>query len=290
MSAWRGDGTARRSESARPPVSARFAASTHPQRSAPIWSAAAATCVAILTATLCAGPAAAQTLAQRVEAAPDGWVRFGFEPREGVCGRDGGITMTSWDHPPRWDCEPGPLWTDLRIRDGAVERIETSVGKEPETRSGRVTDLGLVPPAEASAYLLDLAERSPGRVGEDAIFPAFIARGVVAWPRLLEIARTDGIPSDTREAAVFWLGQEASDKAAEGLESVIRDEGELEVRKHAVFALSQHESERAVDALLDLARSSPEPELRKSALFWLGQRADENPRILALFEEILTGG
>lgn len=71
---------------------------------------------------------------------------------------------------------------------------------------------------------------------------------------------------------------------------MIRDEGELEVRKHAVFALSRHESGRALDALLEVARTSPEPELRKSALFWLGRRADEDPRVLALFEEILGGG
>jgi hypothetical protein len=40
-----------------------------------------------------------------------------------------------------------------------------------------------------------------------------------------------------------------------------------------------------VPALLRIARSNPDPELRKTALFWLGQ--SEDPRALALFEEIL---
>jgi hypothetical protein len=37
--------------------------------------------------------------------------------------------------------------------------------------------------------------------------------------------------------------------------------------------------------LIRIARASPDPELRKTALFWLGQT--EDPRALALFEEIL---
>lgn len=245
---------------------------------------------ALALATLGGAPAAAQTLAQRVESAPDGWIRFAFEAREGVCGRNGSVYVAGRDRRCGCDCEPGPLRVDLQARSGEIVRLETSVGPEPEDRSGTVTDLGRVDPAAASAFLLDLAERASGDVGEDAIFPAVIARDIVAWPRLLEIARAARVPSKTRKTAVFWLGQEASEKAAEGLESVIRDEGELEVRKQAVFALSQHGSERAVEALIEVARTSREPELRKSALFWLGQRADEDPRVLALFEEILAGG
>lgn len=247
-------------------------------------------CATLAATTIGGAPAAAQTLDQWVARAPDGWVRFAFEAREGVCGRGGSVYVPGRNDRCGCDCEPGPLWVDLRSRNGEIVRLETSVGPEPEDRSGTVTDLGRVAPAVASAFLLDLAERASGDVGEDAIFPAVLARDVVAWPRLLEIARAVGVASDTRKAAVFWLGQEASEKAAEGLASVIRDEGELEVRKQAVFALSQHRSERSVEALIDVASTSREPELRKSALFWLGRRAGEDPRVLALFEEILGGG
>lgn len=247
----------------------------------------AATALAVVAVD--AAPASAQTLERRVAEAPDGWVRFAFEVREGVCGRRGGIHVSGHDGRCDCDCEPGPMWVDLEVVGGEVERLEASVGPEPEPREGRITDVGRVEPTEATAFLLDLAERARGKVGEDAIFPAVVARDVVTWPRLLEIARQARIPRSTREAAVFWVGQAASEKAVEGLESVIRDEGELEVRKHAVFALSRHESGRALDALLEVARTSPEPELRKSALFWLGRRADEDPRVLALFEEILGG-
>jgi HEAT repeat protein len=85
---------------------------------------------------------------------------------------------------------------------------------------------------------------------------------------------------------VFWLGQAAGEAAVRGLDSIVVDtSGDLEVRKQAVFALSQRPAEEGVPALIRVARTSPHPELRKTALFWLGQ--SEDPRALALFEEIL---
>ncbi len=57
------------------------------------------------------------------------------------------------------------------------------------------------------------------------------------------------------------------------------------MRKPAVFALSQRPAEEGVPALIRIARTNRHPELRKTALFWLGQ--SEDPRALALFEEIL---
>jgi HEAT repeat protein len=59
-----------------------------------------------------------------------------------------------------------------------------------------------------------------------------------------------------------------------------------EVRKSAVFALSQQPNSIGVPSLIRIARSNRDPEIRRSAIFWLGQSDD--PRALALFEEILT--
>jgi HEAT repeat protein len=53
-----------------------------------------------------------------------------------------------------------------------------------------------------------------------------------------------------------------------------------------VFALSQRPRDEGVPALIRIARENPDPELRKKAIFWLGQSDD--PRALALFEELLT--
>lgn len=250
---------------------------------------------AVVTAlALGAGAAAAQSLESRVASAPDGRVRFEYEARPGVCGNGRWITFGDEDgrvytRGGRCDCvcEQGPVRVEMRVRDGEPLDLDAEVGGTWPDRDD-VTDLGVVSPAEAADYLFSLAERSRTEAGEDAVFPATLARGVEAWPRLLEIARSEA-RTDTRRQAVFWLGQEASERATEGLTSIIEDEDELEVREHAVFALSQRNETTAVDALIRIARRHPEPELRKRAIFWLGQRGDD-PRVIDFLEELLAGG
>jgi HEAT repeat protein len=90
----------------------------------------------------------------------------------------------------------------------------------------------------------------------------------------------------SRRSAVFWLSQAAGAAAGRSLDSIANaPEGERELRKQAVFALSQRSTEEAVPALIRIAKKNPDPEIRRTALFWLGQ--SEDPRALALFEEIL---
>jgi HEAT repeat protein len=64
------------------------------------------------------------------------------------------------------------------------------------------------------------------------------------------------------------------------------DDEDREVRESAVFALSQLPREEGVPILIRAARTNRDPKVRRQALFWLGQ--SEDPRALALFEEILT--
>jgi HEAT repeat protein len=125
-----------------------------------------------------------------------------------------------------------------------------------------------------------------GDVSGDPLLPATLADSITIWPSLLRLARTPSVPQETRRTAVFWLGEAAGTAAARTLDSIATDSaGDREVRKQAVFALSQRSGNEGVPALLRIARTNPDPELRKSALFWLGQ--SEDPRALALFEEIL---
>jgi HEAT repeat protein len=66
------------------------------------------------------------------------------------------------------------------------------------------------------------------------------------------------------------------------------DDGDVdrEVKEQAVFALSQQPHAEGVPALIRIARTHRDREVRRKALFWLGQSDD--PRALALFEELLT--
>jgi hypothetical protein len=245
---------------------------------------------AIAVVALLPMPLAAQSLAQRVQEAGDGTVRLSFAARKGVCSRGpGSITIIDQDEGDReWetDCPHGPVRVSLRLKGGRVTGSETYVGGRWRAGHGRVTDLGLVPAQQAADLLLALAPEAGDDDGGELITAATLADSAVVWPRLLRLARDPGIREETRRQAIFWLGQAAGDEATKGLDSIAADgKADIEIRKHAVFALSQRPADEGVPVLIRIARTNRHPQLRKTALFWLGQ--SEDPRALALFEEIL---
>jgi len=233
--------------------------------------------------------AQAQDLRTRIESAPDGIVRMSYAAKEGVCGNGRNNISThrrgsrdGWEH----DCDEGPVRVALEISGKRVYEVRTYVGGRWRTIDGPVTDLGNVSSTQAAAYFMALAERTD-RVKGDLILPAVIADSAEVWRDLLRIAKNDRLGREPRKSAVFWLSQEASDAATAGLTELVDDDNEdREVRKQAVFALSQLDHDQGVPALIKVARTNKDPEVRKSAIFWLGQ--SEDPRALALFEEILA--
>jgi hypothetical protein len=226
-----------------------------------------------------------QDLERRVAAIPSGTVRLSFSARHGVCG-DGMNNISTRQDNDEWDsgCQAGPVRVALQVSNHRVVELRSYVGGawRPSTTA---TDLGMVRPQEAAAYLMDLAARA-GELEGDPVLPATLADSVTIWPSLLRLARDPKLPLERRRTAVFWLGQAAEAAAGTALDSVVNDEtGDREVRKQAVFALAQRAPNQGVLRLIHIVRSNPDPELRKAALFWLGQ--SEDPRALDLFEEIL---
>ena len=242
-------------------------------------------------------------LADRVAAAPDGEVRLSYATRAGVCGNGRNIISLecddgSWgrhrmsfgsysDDDTGCPCEAGPARVALQKRGGQIRRVRTYVGGAwRPAADAQVTDLGTTSAAAAARYLLDLAARA-GEAGHDAVFPAILADSVTVWPDLLRLARSTTVPRETRRSAVFWLGQAAGEAATRGLTELLDDTTvALDVKESAVFALSQRPRDEGVPALIRIARTHASPGVRKKALFWLGQ--SEDPRALALFEELLT--
>lgn len=237
------------------------------------------------------GTMEAQSLARRVAGVRDGTVRISYPSRPDVCGNgrgnisSGNGTRTGkfsseWED----ECEHGPVRLAIDVADRNVVNIRAYVGGRWRN-SGDATDLGMVDARDAVEFLLNDVVRQGGKGAREAIFPATIAEGQSVWPRLLEIARNDDIDKATRSQAVFWVGQQAGEKAAEGLREVV-GEAKLnrDVRLQAVFALSQHR-EGGVPMLIDIAKESRDPEVRKQAIFWLGQSRDK--RALDYFEAIL---
>jgi HEAT repeats len=231
---------------------------------------------------------AAQGIASRVDAVQNGRVHLSFAARPGVCGNGRNINMSSGSGDWESDCEPGPVRVSLERAAGATIRIRTYVGGRWRPGVDSVTDLGTVPAAQAAHYLLDVARHGDGRPGSDAILGAALADSVTVGPDLLGIARSPGVPTATRKSAVFWLGQAAGEAAVQGLTGLATEgDQDEQVKESAIFALSQLHNGAGVEPLIKIARSSADPRLRKKAIFWLGQSDD--PRALALFEELLTG-
>jgi hypothetical protein len=237
--------------------------------------------------------ATAQTLSQRVAAAPDGAVRFSFAARPGATGDgDGGIRWRcengecrhKGDHL-RVACDTGPVRMTLTVRGGAVRAADVTVGAE---RAASGTDLGLVAVTEATRYLLALARTANSRVGHEAVLGAALADSVTIWPDLLALARDSSVARDTRRAAVFWVGQAAETAATRGLTDLADgSDADRDAQEAAVFALSQRPADEGVPALIRIAKTHRDPDLRRKAMFWLGQSDD--PRALAFFEELLLG-
>lgn len=258
----------------------------------------------LLPGAAAAGQVREGGLAARVAAAPDGQVRFSYAARPGVMGN--GRNVISWDcHGHRcnsnrvrdrddfdseWrsDCDSGPVRVALRVRGGRPTSLHVYVGGDWAAAGSSVTDLGTVPVADATRYLLGVAATSRDEAGREAVFAATLADRVVLWPELLRLAKTDELPRETRRTAVFWLGQAAGEAATKGLDDLLAaDDVDRDVQKAAVFALSQRPRDEGVPTLIRVAKSHRDPEIRRQAIFWLGQSDD--PRALALFEELLTG-
>lgn len=262
---------------------------------------------AALALVLAAPAAGAQSLEQRIDAAPPGaTVRFTVPTRSNVCG-DGQSISVSEDSTPGWERRPGRRGMHIGRHHGGRTYCELGPAKVTLHREGKrvagvvvVVDgtdlgdatgdgrLGEASPAEATRYLLKIAPGLEGKAADHAILGAAIAEGAVIWPRLLEIAKDNSASKASRKSAIFWVSHEASQAAVAGLDTVASDdEADISVRRDAIFHLAQRKNGEGVPALIRVVRKSKHRDLRRDAIWHLSQTRD--PRALALFEELLAG-
>lgn len=234
----------------------------------------------------------AQSLDRRVASAAAGNVTFHFAARPGVCGDgraylrgDGDMWHGSfYDGARAMPCESGPVRVVL-YRDGAdLLRIETYAG--PLAAEPNATDLGAVGAKEAAAYLLDVARKSEGRPGRDALLPALLADSTAVSRDLLAIAREGTRPRDLRRSALGWLvrrrgepGGLSADEIGRTVGEMARDENEARaVREAAVHALARLESRDALDALVRLSEQPSDAWLARQAVEALARSGDPRAR------------
>ena len=254
---------------------------------------------------LFAATADAQTLASRVNAAPDGVVRLQVQSRPGVCG-DGrelvgyrsAIFARNFEsmggHWSSQNCVPGNLRVTINKDEGAITRVRTQVGGPWQSTAQPVTDLGVVAPVEASAYFFSLVPRLD-RGGKDRLLIPAVLADVDPAPvqPLLALARNDERSMDTRRSAVHWVGLLGDASVVPALTQLARadvdDDGSDKAGKKslggsAVSALSMLEDGVGIPALIELARSGSVG-TRRNAVFWLGQNGD--PRGLRMLHTVI---
>ncbi len=231
--------------------------------------------------------------------------RWVFPSRSNVCGTGDGIVIRSGDgstsyvhgrshtirlgdrQPDDPPCESGVVVVDLDGPAGDRSRVRLAVTSE--ARAMRIDAGSEWLAADATAErLLDEARRVlDRRVAGRLVMAAALADAVV-WPGLLEMARDRGLHQGARKSAIHWLGRQAAAAVAPALDDMVRDPTEADgIRDAAVFALSQLPDDQAVPRLIELVRSSGDARVQNKALFWLA--GFDDPRAVALFEEILAG-
>jgi HEAT repeats len=229
----------------------------------------------------------AQSLADRVAAAPDGRIRLSYTARPGVCGDGRNIRTTESNSDWISDCESGPARVVLTKEREEIVRVRTYVGGHWRDVSEGVTDLGFVDSPVAASFLLDLVETANERASREAVLPATLAADAVVWPRLLGVAGDETRPRRTRQAALQWAGIEAGDVLESAARASIPLDDDREARERAVFAISQLPKDEAVPKLIDIAETHRYAHIRQKALFWLGQSGD--PRAVEVLTEVLQG-
>jgi hypothetical protein len=169
-----------------------------------------------------------------------------------------------------------------RVSEHRVDRIRIfSANCNLDASGNTVYWMDDVKPADSVALLRSLASGSGTEKGRDNALMAlaFHAGGTDA---LIDAARHG--THETRGKALFWLSQQASEKATATLKDAVENDPDDDVRGKAVFGISQLPDDRSIPLLIELTNHRSRT-VRKKAIFWLGQKND--PRALAAIEDIL---
>ena len=231
----------------------------------------------------------AQTLASRIASASDRSVQFSYPVRPGVCG-DGrtyistgpGNFYGSFSTNSADQCLAGPVRVVADLADRNVIALRTYVGGPAAVVESGVTNLGTVSAADAADYLIGVASRADGRVGRDAIFAALLGENVELTPRLLDIARDQNRPLETRRAALSGLVRSDSrqlDRIGSALVQIATNESDVQgVRTAALSALSRLDHGAGIQPLVQLASANLTSWVGREALTVLARSGDPRAR------------
>ena len=250
------------------------------------------------TVALVAGAArhgGAQSLAERVNAAPDGRVQFSYPARPGVCGNGrtyiqtgpnsySGTFYGGYDELRVESCLAGPVRVVIDRADRLPLSVQTYVGPPDSTPSG-VHDLGRVRPQDAADFLLSLASKLEGRAGREAILPATLADSAITAPSLVAIARNTALPRETRRAALTYMARSTDgmptipSSITDPILGIARDESDNQfVRQGALSVLGRLDHGAGIPPLIQLSQQTQSTWLAKESMQTLANSGDPRAR------------
>ena len=240
----------------------------------------------LVASALAASPASSQSLANRIASSSARSVQFTYPARPGVCG-DGrtyistspGNFYGSYSSMSSEQCTAGPVRVVADLADRNVIALRTFIGGEADPG---VTNLGTATAAEAADYLLGVAARADGRIGRDAIFAASLANGVDLSPKLLDIARDQNRPLETRRAALSGLGRAEPaqlDRVGSALVQIATNEGDVRgIRSSALSVLARLDHGAGISPLIQLASGNMSSWIGRESLSVLARSGDPRAR------------
>ena len=243
--------------------------------------------IGVALATVFLTPPAQQggDLARRITSAPDGLVKMTFASRNGVCGDgrtfiadgtsqgrgydvwfQGGVSTSSTNADLASRCTGGPVRLLLVVRDHRVIDVQPFVGPASPATDRAGIELGVVPAAGISRYLLDLAGRGDDRTASNAILAASLADSVRIAGTLASMAQNKALAPTVREGALKWAGRvgarEGDATAVRVARTILGDkDDQTEVRERAVRVIGDESDGPAY--LRSVYRRLDEPALRE---------------------------
>ena len=210
-------------------------------------------------------PVQGPDIARRITSAPDGLVKMTYAARPGVCG-DGrsfiaenpgstreadlwfanGLTVSGTMGDIAARCASGPVRLLLVVRDHRVVDVQPFVGPASAATERAGTELGTVPVAEISRYLIDLAKTGREGTSRNALLAASLADSVRIADQLATMARNKSLASSAREAALKWVGRVAAREGNRDALRVVRAVAEdrddqVDVRERAIRVIGEED-------------------------------------------------
>ena len=108
----------------------------------------------------------------------------------------------------------------VRIKDGAVSKIEIHTWNCDQRNRSPLTELGIVPNSASVAWLKKFLD-SDTRLSEGAIAAISVHSGDEAFTVLTDLLEDRSRGKKTREQALFWLAHSDSDQAYEYLDKLL---------------------------------------------------------------------